>query len=146
MSGNGYAIRARFESKSSPDDLVKWLNTPGGIAGWWSDSVDGAAGSVGDSFTVRFPSTPVPFELEVTQATDEIVEWKVPSSPPWWEGTTIRFEIASGDEGGSNLLFVHDGFEPDDPIIEVITPAWVRFLDNLVRVAETGEANPAVVN
>jgi len=146
MPANDYAIRARFEAKSSPGDLMRWLDTPEGIAAWWSDTVEGAAGSVGDTFTVRFPSTSVPFELEVTRAEDASVEWKVPESPPWWKGTTIRFEVAPGEEGGANLLFVHEGFEPDDPIIAVITPAWVRFVDNLVQVAETGQPNPAVVN
>jgi hypothetical protein len=44
------------------------------------------------------------------------------------------------------MLFTHGGFNPDDPIIQAITPAWVRFLDNLVAVAESGKPNPAVVN
>jgi hypothetical protein len=37
-------------------------------------------------------------------------------------------------------------FDADDPIIAAITPAWVRFLDNLMAVAVSGRANPAVVN
>lgn len=44
------------------------------------------------------------------------------------------------------MLFTHAGFEPDDPIIKIITPAWIRYLDNLVAVAQSGEANPAAIN
>lgn len=143
---NGYAIRARFEAECSPGDVMKWLDSTEGISGWWSDTVAGDAGIPGDSFTVRFPSTPIVFELVVSRADDNTVEWKVPESPPWWKGTTIRFEVSAGENGGSGLLFTHEGFAPDDPIIPVITPAWVRFLDNLIRVAETGEPQPAVVN
>lgn len=141
-----YEIKARFEATCPPADVKKWLDEPAGIAGWWSDRVRGAAAAVGDSFTVEFPTTPVAFELEVTENSDRAVEWHVPESPPWWRGTSIRFDLADSDTGGTNLLFTHGGFDPTDEIIAVITPAWVRFVDNLVAVAETGEARPAVVN
>jgi hypothetical protein len=140
-----YTIKAQFEAACSPDEVKKWLDNPAGIAGWWSDRVEGAAGQEGDEFHVSFPSTPVPFELLVTDISDRAIEWEIPASPPWWKGTSIRFEL-TGDDGKTKLLFTHRGFDPADPIIEAITPAWVRFLDNLVVVAESGKANPAVIN
>lgn len=143
----GYAIQARFECEGDAAALKRWLDHPEGIAGWWSDSVSGAASSVGDEFHVTFPTTDVVFDLVVTESTETVVEWAVPESPPWWKGTTIRFDLEPGaDRSGTSLLFTHRGFEPDDPIIPVITPAWVRFLDNLVSVAQSGKAAPAVVN
>lgn len=141
-----YAIKARFDAQCPPKDVVKWLSSTERIAGWWSDSVTGSATSKGDVFHVTFPTTETVFDLEVTEMTDSAVAWHVPESPPWWKGTTIRFELSDGDDGGSSLRFTHGGFDPDDPVIEVITPAWVGFLNNLVEVAQTGKANPAVVN
>lgn len=141
-----YAIRAQFESERSPSEVKSWLDNTQGIAGWWSDRVDGAAGEVGETFHVTFPTTPVVFDLEVTAVSDGAVEWHVAENPPWWQGTTIRFDLTPDEGGGTRLLFTHRGFETDDPIIQMITPAWVRFLDNLVAVAESGVANPAVVN
>ena len=38
-----YAIRAQFESDGSPLEIKAWLDNPEGIAGWWSDRVEGAA-------------------------------------------------------------------------------------------------------
>jgi hypothetical protein len=73
-------------------------------------------------------------------------EWHIAESPPWWKGTTIRFGVEDGESGGAVVSFSHGGFDQDDPIIAVITPAWVRFVDNLVRVAESGVADPAVRN
>lgn len=142
----GYTIKAQFDAGCAPADIVEWLDDPGGIAGWWSDEVSGSAGSPGDEFHVTFPTSPVVFDLEVTEVSGDAIEWHVSENPPWWKDTTIRFELSESADGGSTLLFTHAGFDPEDPIIGVITPAWVRFLDNLVAVAESGEANPAVVN
>lgn len=141
-----YTIRARFDTASTPGEIMKWLTTTEAIAGWWSDTVEGSASSEGDVFHVSFPTTDVVFDLVVVDLDDRVVQWDVPESPPWWKGTTIRFELSQGEEGGTSLLFTHDGFDPEDPIIAVITPAWVGFLNNLVDVAQTGEAKPAVVN
>lgn len=140
-----YAIQARFDADCAPEQLLQWLTTPEGIAGWWSDSVTGAAATAGDEFHVVFPTTDVVFDLVVAGTTDNTIQWDVPESPPWWKDTSISFQIDETDDG-SSLLFTHSGFEPDDPIIAVITPAWVGFLNNLVEVAQTGKANPAVVN
>ena len=141
-----YAIKAQFETSCPPQQLKDWLDSPAGIAGWWSDKVVGAASAVGDTFHVTFPTSPVVFGLEVTSIAEDGVEWHVAENPPWWKGTTIGFELSPANDSGARLLFTHSGFDSDDPIIQVITPAWVRFLDNLVAVAESGRANPAVVN
>jgi uncharacterized protein YndB with AHSA1/START domain len=141
-----YSIKAAFEVDADPARVVEWLSTPTGIAGWWSDGVSGAASSVGDQFDVRFPTTDVVFQLVVAEATDNAVEWSVPASPPWWKGTAIHFDLEGNDSGGTSMLFAHRGFDPDDPIIAAITPAWVGFLNRLVEVAQTGRADPVVVN
>lgn len=141
-----YTIKGQFEARCPTEDVMRWLNSPEGISGWWSDSVEGSASSRGDQFTVGFPTTDVPFELEVVEISDGAVSWYVPENPPWWKETTIRFDLSTSDDGVTSIMFTHGGFEPDDPIIPAITPAWVRFVDNLVRVAESGEASPAVTN
>lgn len=141
-----YAIQARFETTCPPSELMGWLTNVGRISGWWTDSVTGSAGAAGDVFHARFPTTDVVFDLEVTEASDGVVEWHVPESPPWWKGTTIRFEAGPDENGKTSFLFTHRGFAEDDPMIAAITPAWVRFLDRLVEVAESGQPNPVVVN
>jgi len=140
-----YAIKAQFEFDAQGSSVRRWLNNPSGIAGWWSDKVEGAAGAKDDEFHVTFPTSPVVFDLKFTSISDRLIEWHIAENPPWWKGTTISFALSETD-GKTQLLFTHRGFEPDDPIIEVITPAWVRFLDNLVAVANSGHPNPAVVN
>lgn len=141
-----YTIKGQFEAKCPTADVMRWLDSSEGIAGWWSDSIEGSASSRGNEFTVSFPTTDVPFQLEVVEVSDEGVAWHISENPPWWKDTTIRFDLSESDEGGTSIMFTHSGFDPDDPIIPAITPAWVRFVDNLVSVAESGDPNPAVVN
>lgn len=141
-----YQLLMQFEVEASRSELSSWLTSAEGIAGWWSDRVEGAASAVGDRFQVHFPESPVAFELEVVEATEEAVEWRVGENPPPWQGTTIRFDLSDRDESGSQFLFRHGGFDPDNPVIPIITPAWVHFLDTLKRVAETGVAAPLAVN
>lgn len=141
-----YGIMAEFQADCAPAQVRRWLDSPKGIAGWWSDRVEGRAGTPGDHFHVSFPTTPVVFDLEVTTAAPELVEWRIPENPPWWRGTVISFELSESDGDTTRILFSHRGFDPEDPIIPVITPAWIRFLDNLVAVAESGRPNPAVVH
>lgn len=140
-----YVIKGQFEAACPPEQVKRWLDDAAGIAGWWSDTVAGDASTVGGEFQVTFPTSPVVFELAVTALGDDVVEWHVAENPPWWKGTTIGFELTATDDGTA-ILFRHGGFEPDDGIIPVITPAWVRFVDNLVAVAESGTPDPAVVN
>jgi hypothetical protein len=142
---NDYTIKAKFETGVTPREIMAWLRSTDGIAGWWSDRVSGAAASKGDEFNVEFPTTDAVVGLVVAEAGDNVVEWHVPESPPWWKDTSIRFEVEA-QEDGSTLSFTHRGFDPEDPIIPVITPAWVGFLNNLVQVARTGQPSPAVVN
>lgn len=140
-----YSIKARFETGVPRDQVLKWLMSIDGISGWWSDRVWGSAGSVGDEFHVEFPTTDVVFDLVVEDASDGLVVWHVPESPPWWQGTSIRFEVEESEEG-SSLLFTHGEFDSEDPIVAVITPAWVGFVNRLMEVARSGERNPAIVN
>jgi hypothetical protein len=58
-------------------------------------------------------------------------------------GTTIRFELSENPDGpGTRLLFSHRDYEPDDPVIPIVTPAWAQILLRLKSHAETGNPEP----
>jgi hypothetical protein len=44
------------------------------------------------------------------------------------------------------LRFTHTGFEADDDIIPIITPAWANIIERLKHYAETGTADPFAVH
>ena len=108
-----YAIRGQFDATCAPADVKKWLDGSRGIAGWWSDKIEGSAGAVGDSFHVTFPTSPVVFDLQVTELSDDSVAWYIGENPPWWKNTTIRFDLTASETGGTTVMFTHSGFDPD---------------------------------
>lgn len=140
-----YAIRMQFDVDADQKTVRERLSTTEGIATWWSDRVEGDPQRTGGRLLVGFPDLPQPFEFAVAHDDGEI-SWETGAFPPWWQGTTIRWRIEPHPETGATLLrFSHAGFDPDDDIIPIITPAWASIIERLKRSAETGKADPFAV-
>jgi hypothetical protein len=60
----------------------------------------------------------------------------------WWGGTTIRFDLADNPEGAGPTPLLASRYEPDNPVIPIVTPAWAQILLRLDGYAETGEPQP----
>jgi hypothetical protein len=67
-----------------------------------------------------------------------------PGFPPWWAGTTVRWDLGDRDDGkpGTRLLFSHRDYDPDNPVIPIVTPAWAQIIVRLKQYAETGTSQP----
>jgi hypothetical protein len=112
------------------------MPTADGVARWWSQPVEGAPGDDGGEFRISFPQVPEPFAFVVERDGDALA-WRTQAFPPWWAGTTIRWWLEDPEQGtGTRLQFAHEGFDPADPIIPVITPAWAQFILGLKDVVE----------
>ena len=133
-----YHLRMAYDIDAGRSSVLAALDNTAGIASWWNDQIEGAASAEGDKFVLTFEDSPAPFELQVTTLTDQRVEWFVAENPPWWAGTTIRFDIGHDPESdATKLLFEHRDFDADNPIIPIITPAWAEFVAGLKRMVET---------
>jgi hypothetical protein len=137
-----YNILMQFDIDAEPDAVRRALETQDGIASWWSSQtiLDGDASA--QQLRVSFPDLPQPFEFDVRDGADQI-EWVTGGFPPWWAGTTIRWDIQPNRERpGTRLLFSHRGYDPDNPVIPVVTPAWAQIVLRLKGYAETGKPQP----
>lgn len=131
-----YAVRMQFDIDADRSTVLGALTTADGVAQWWSRPVAGAPGADGGEFRISFPDAPQPFAFAV-ERDDDAVAWRTQAFPPWWAGTTIRWRLEDPEDGtGTRLQFTHEGFDPDDPIIPIITPAWARFIFGLKEVVE----------
>jgi len=123
-----YAIRMQFDIDAEPDAVLRALTTADGVEGWWSRPVDGDPGKDGGEFHISFPDVAQPFEFAVTRD-ERSVAWRTLAFPPWWAGTTIRWRVEDPEDGtGTRLVFTHEGFDPANAIIPIITPAWAQFV------------------
>lgn len=132
-----YAVRMQFDIDADPGTIMSLLTTAEGVEQWWSRPVQGTPGEGGTQFRISFPDVPQPFEFAVERDGDRAVAWRTLAFPPWWADTTIRWRVDDRDDGpGSRLTFAHEGFDPDNEIIPVITPAWAQFILGLKSRAE----------
>jgi hypothetical protein len=138
-----YHILMQFDIDADRDTVRRVLTTQEGIRSWWSVRTDGPDGDPEGQLRVSFPDVEQPFELEMTRNDRDRVEWTVGTFPPWWAGTTIRWELSDNpDRPGTRLLFSHRDYDPSNPVIPIVTPAWAQIILGLKQYAETGVARP----
>ena len=133
-----YHISMQFDIAAQPDAVRTAIETRDGIAAWWSTQVELGDGQL----RVRFPDVDQPFEFDVRGGPDRI-EWVTGGFPPWWAGTTVRWDVAPNPESpGTRLHFSHRDYAPDNPVIPIVTPAWAQIALRLKAFAETGVRQP----
>ena len=135
-----YHILMQFDIDADRATVHRALATQDGIRSWWSVRTDGPADA---QLLVSFPDVPQPFEFSVASGDDERVEWITGGFPPWWAGTSIRWDLTDNpDRPGTRLLFGHRDYDPDNPVISIVTPAWAQIILRLKGYAETGRPQP----
>jgi uncharacterized protein YndB with AHSA1/START domain len=133
-----YHIRMQFDIDAEPGEVNAALATPEGIRSWWTTHAEMS----GDELRVEFPDASQAFEFSVRSG-DGRIEWVTGSFPPWWAGTTIRWDVGPRPDGpGTRLEFSHRDYEPDNPVIPIVTPAWAQIVLRLKAYAESGDRQP----
>lgn len=136
------SILLRVPVEAEAATVYETVSSSEGVNGWWSNHTEGPAGE-GSTMKVAFPDAPMTFDFEV--ARDEPgrgVTWRCLSGPPEWVDTEVSFEIEGGEDGGSSVLFVHDGWGTTQESFPFIAYSWAQILPRLKKLAETGERNP----
>jgi len=118
------------------------ITTRAGIVSWWTTRVE-VPEAVGGVVKASFPDMPMTWDLEIVELTEPTrVVWKAVGGPPYWPGTTIVFELAPGEDGGTVLRFDHLGFSEVNDMFRIVTVGWAQVLGNLKVYAETGTPTP----
>jgi hypothetical protein len=133
-----YHILMKFDIAAEPSAVRQAIETEPGIKSWWTTRTELSDGQL----RTAFPDTDRPFEFDVRTGQDRI-EWVTGDFPPWWAGTTVRWDIGPNPDGpGTRLLFSHRDYDPDNPVIPIVTPAWAQIIVRLKGYAESGERQP----
>jgi uncharacterized protein YndB with AHSA1/START domain len=142
LGGDG--LRRVVDLRSEPDRVYAALATLDGLAGWWTPRVSGDA-TAGGSVRLDFEGVGEQIVLRVAVAErPSRVVWRCDAHTglPEWNGTTLSFEIAARDGGGSRLRFAHLGLVPALACFENCARGWDHFLASLAGFVDDGRGAP----
>ena len=117
------------------------LATTGGLAGWWTRTVDGDP-AVGGDLKFYFEGSEPGAVMRVTGLVPgQRVSWQCTGGPDEWVGTTLSFDLAEAD-GETVVMFTQAGWREPVPFMHHCSTKWAVFLLSLKAGLERGAATP----
>ena len=147
---------------ASAEKIYGAITSQQGLSAWWTPGTN--AKPELDS-VARFPFGPEYFkEMKITELKPSAqVKWVCIAGADEWIGTTIGFELQSGDkenlsnshpeikgqvqqqrkgDKGTLLIFHHDDWKGYTPMFAECNYTWGQFLRSLKLLCETGTGRP----
>ena len=124
--------------RAQPARIYDALTTSAGIAGWWTDQVDGRQGRIGIGFgSVRM-------EMEVERLEESrLVVWKCVLGHPLWEKTRIEFDLSDDEKNKQTLVdFKHAEWTESGSLFRHCSTKWAVYLLSLKNLVEKGKGAP----
>lgn len=134
-------IRHRVRIDGDPGKIYAALTTQAGLAGWWTPETTVKGGKVGDAIEFRFGGRGgCDVAIENLKPERQVV-WRVTKGPDDWVGTTIQFDLKTGD-GEQALIFEHRDWKAPNDFMAHCSLRWAFFLLSLKLLIEKGQGQP----
>ena len=108
-----------------------------GPASWWTgrpvEGDDGLGGQLQFFFGDRAKPAAV---VEVVERSEDSIVWRCLQGPAEWVATLITFSIQPRRDGGTTLLFSHEGWETESEFMGGCSTNWGSYLSSLKSGAE----------
>jgi len=136
---------ATISVAATPQQAYEAIND---VPGWWG-RITGSTTSAGDEFVYVVPGLHYSGFRVTDLQPGRRIEWLVTGSyldfiadKQEWNGSTVRFDIREAD-GGSEIVFTHEGLRPEVECYEACTNAWSTYVRvSLKEFIETGTGTP----
>lgn len=144
------SFRISVTIQASSVELYEALTTLRGLENWWTQQVE-LYPHIGGTATFRFGkdayavmkiSKLVPEKEVIWKCVEHHFPLKGSEIADEWVGTKIKFSITPHPQGGSLLLFTHEGIYPDLACYKDTEEGWNRFMKSLQQYLETGKGTP----
>jgi len=135
-------------TERTPQEVFKSVTK---VRDWWtgfySEEIEGSTEKPGDEFVFRAgPGLHYSRQKLVEVIPGKKLVWLVTDSEltfledkQEWTGTRLIFDI-TGKGGITELVFTHEGLNPDIECFDACAPAWAQYLRNkLLPLINTGE-------
>jgi uncharacterized protein YndB with AHSA1/START domain len=111
--------------------------TRAGIQRWWTGHSVAGDDEVGGRFSVYFGDAEDPAAtFEVIERSPDQIVWRCVEGPGDWIDTRIMFALKPRDDGGTTLLFRHDGWRQESEFMNGCSTNWAAYLMSLKSGAE----------
>lgn len=125
-------------SKSAEDVYKTIANVRSWWSGYFNEVITGSAENPGDEFSFRAGDgvhytkhkliEVIPNKKLVWLVTESNLSFANPTDE--WTGTKMIFEI-SGKDGKTEIVFTHQGLNPEFQCYDACAPAWTKYLQKL---------------
>ena len=138
------SILQRLSIDAPPERVQALAASKEGIEQWWTGHPvtgdDGVGGKMSIFFSGRAESAAATFE--VVERGPERVVWRCADGPKDWIDTRISFGLKPRADGGTTLLFSHQGWKEESEFMGGCSANWAAYLLSLKSGAEGHGFNP----
>ncbi len=130
-------ILHRISIDAPPERVNQLAATREGIQQWWTGRLVTGEEEVGGQLSVRFSDSADPAAtFEVVVRSPEQIVWRCVQGPDQWIDTRIAYVLEPREDGGTTLLFSHEGWREETELMNGCSTNWAAYLMSLKSGAE----------
>ncbi len=130
-------ILHRLTIDAPPERVGELATSTHGIAQWWTGRPVAGEDTVGGHLSVYFSDgTRAAAVFEIVERSPETIIWRCVEGPKDWIDTRITFALTPRPDGGTTLLFSHEGWQKENEFMNGCSTNWGSYLMSLKSGAE----------
>jgi uncharacterized protein YndB with AHSA1/START domain len=130
-------ILHRLTIDAPPERVNELVATREGIQRWWTSRPVTGEDSVGGRIALHFSARDRPAAVfEVLEREPRRIVWSCVEGPSDWLDTLVAFVLAPRTDGGTTLLFSHEGWKEENEFMSGCSTNWGAYLMSLKSGAE----------
>jgi uncharacterized protein YndB with AHSA1/START domain len=130
-------ILHRISIDAPPERVHQLAATKEGIEQWWTGHPVVGDEKIGGRLSVYFSSKGEPAAtFEVVHRSPSQIVWRCIAGPHDWIDTRITFALKPRADGGTTLLFSHEGWQQENEFMNGCSTNWGAYLMSLKSGAE----------
>lgn len=130
-------ILHRLTIDAPPERVHDLVATRNGVEQWWTSRPVAGDDSPGGRIETYFgDAEKAAASFEILERTSTRIVWRCVGGPKDWLDTRITFALAPRDDGGTTLLFSHEGWQSENEFMHGCSTNWAAYLMSLKSGAE----------
>ena len=136
-------ILHRLTINGPTEHIAELVASKEGIEQWWTGRPVAGDDSLGGQLSVYFPDPANPAAtFDVVERSPTQTVWLCVDGPHDWIATRITFALKPTANGGTTLLFNHEGWKKETEFMNGCSTNWAAYLMSLKAGAEGQGFNP----